>query len=79
MNLFSNEYWWLWALALALALFFPVRNLIFVLMVRRANAKAGTVEDDERRRLKRRATVTSALLCFLFSVFYTLQLFGDPQ
>lgn len=77
MNFFSSDYWLLWALGLALALFFPVRRLIHVLLVRRAKAKVKDLEEAEIARLKRRASATSALLCLVFSVFYTFQLFSD--
>ena len=79
MTFFSSDYWLLWALALALALFLPVRNLIHVLLVRRAKTKVNDLEEAEISRLKRRASATSALLCLVFSVFYTLRLFGDAQ
>ena len=75
-NLFSAEYQWLWTLVLGAALFFPVRQLIWALMVRRADAKGGNVDEKESLRLKRRATVTSALLCFIFSIFYVNNLFN---
>ena len=66
----------LWAFALAVALFWPVRQLIWVIYVRRA-MRQGEVEEEERARLKRRAGVTSALLSFVFAYLYTSQLFQD--
>ncbi len=74
----SPDYFWLWALVLGGALYYPVRQLIWVLQVRRAERDGN--EDSERRdRLKRRATITSLLLCFVFSFFYTSHLFsGAP-
>ena len=66
----------LWAIALAVALFWPVRQLIWVIYVRRA-MRQGEVEEEERARLKRRAGVTSALLSFVFAYLYTSQLFQD--
>ena len=74
--LFTKDYMLLWMAALALALFFPVRQLIWVLFVRRAS-KEGEVDEAERQRLKRRAGFTSALLCFVFAFLYTHQLFQD--
>ncbi|MBC8338030.1 MAG: hypothetical protein ISR51_00900 [Rhodospirillales bacterium] len=70
--LFSPDARWLWTIILTVALFFPVRKLIWVLTVRRAIKKAGedTVDDAEMARLMKRAAFTSALLCFLFSLFY---------
>ena len=79
--LFTEAYMPLWAMALALALFFPVRQLIWVLYVRRAQGKAAQdgreIDDEERARLRRRAGFTSALLCFVFAFVYTANLFQD--
>lgn len=71
----SPDYVWLWALALALALFYPVRQLIWVMYVRRAERKEKP-DDARRAALKWRATVTSILLCLVFSVLYTMHLFS---
>lgn len=78
--LFSQDYAVIWALALALALFFPVRQLIWVLYVRRAQKQSGAdVETAEQQRLKKRAGVTAALLCFVFALLYSNYLFqGNP-
>ena len=73
-GMFSSDYWLLWALVLALALFLPVRQLIFVLYVRRAQNRE-TVDTAEQQRLRRRAGVTAALLCLIFSVAYARYLF----
>ena len=77
--LFSTEYRYLWVVLLAAALFFPVRQMIWVLTVRRAIRKGGeeNVDAAERNRLKRRAGVTSALLCILFSAVYVNVLFSE--
>ena len=77
--LFTAEYRYLWILALAVALFFPVRNLIYVLSARRAMKKAQVekIEEAENQRLRRRAGVTAALLSFVFAFFFTGHLFGD--
>lgn len=74
--LFTKDFMLLWVLALGLALFFPVRQLIWVIYVRRA-ARQDDVDEAERVRLKRRAGVTSALLCFVFAFVYTMHLFRD--
>ncbi len=71
--LFTLEYHWFWAAAMALALFFPVRRLIWVLQVRRAERER-PVDDEQRRAIKRRAGVTAVLLSFVFSYFYTASL-----
>ncbi|NKB21693.1 MAG: hypothetical protein GKS01_14475 [Alphaproteobacteria bacterium] len=73
-TLASPEYFWVWALLLTGALFYPVRQLIWVMQVRRAERDDN--QDEERRTaLKKRATVTSILLCSLFSFFYSHHLF----
>jgi 4-amino-4-deoxy-L-arabinose transferase-like glycosyltransferase len=75
-ELFSPHYQWLWTGLLGVALFFPVRQLIWVLSVRREESRLGQPTDDARRRsLKRRATVTSVLLCLVFSVAYIQVMF----
>ncbi len=74
--LFTQDFMPLWAFALALALFFPVRQLIWVIYVRRAT-RQGEVDEEQRARLKRRAGITSALLCFVFAFVYTLHLFRE--
>ncbi len=70
--MFALESRWLWSVALALVLFFPVRQLIWVLAVRREQRRTGGEVPDEnvRRHLKSRAGVTSALLCLIFSAVY---------
>ena len=75
---FSADYQLLWATVLALALFLPVRRLIWVLMVRRAERRTDT-DAAEQQRLLRRAGVTAALLCFVFAVLYTATLFEVPS
>jgi hypothetical protein len=75
-TLFTKDYMLLWALVLGVALFFPVRQLIWVLYLRRARRQAEP-DEVEGRRLKKRAAVTAALLCFVFALLYTSHLFGD--
>jgi len=77
---FSAEYKWIWSLVLTVALFFPVRKLIWVLSVRRAEGKTTEPTDEaERKRLHKRAGFTAGLLCFLFSLAYVSQMFKDPS
>jgi hypothetical protein len=75
--LFSAEYRNMWALALAFALWFPVRNVIWVMTMRRAVRKAGeeALDEPERHRLRRRAGFTAALICAFFSFAYMGVLF----
>lgn len=76
-TLFTHEARYLWGAALMVALFFPVRQLIWALMFRRAISKGGEANVDaaERKRLKKRAGATAVLVCFLFSLFYVNVLF----
>ena len=58
-------------MALALALFFPVRQLIWVLAVRREQRRQGQSPDQQMLKyLKGRAGITSALLCLVFAAAY---------
>jgi len=75
---FTPEYQWLWTIGLTAALFFPLRQMIWVLSVRRAEAKEGGADEARKRRLKNRAAVTSALLSFVFALIYVNQLFKAP-
>ncbi|UCH72916.1 MAG: hypothetical protein JSU82_11110 [Rhodospirillales bacterium] len=68
-ELFTDRYALFWVLALALALFLPVRNLIWVLMVRRAMSKA-EIDAAEQQRLRRRAGISAGLLVFVFAWFF---------
>ena len=66
-----------WSAILAVALFFPVRQLIYVMSVRRAERKGGApVEPDAQRALRKRATFTAGLLSFVFAVGYVHVMFG---
>jgi cytochrome c biogenesis factor len=77
-ELFTKDYWLLWMIAMALALLIPVRQLIWVLYVRRAERRA-EADEATRQRLKKRATATAALICLVFSFFYVNYLFqGQP-
>ncbi len=71
-GVFVLENRWLWSVALAAALFFPVRQLIWVLAVRREQRRTGGQVPDEnvRRHLNGRAGFTSALLCLIFAAVY---------
>ena len=66
----------LWIIVLSTALFFPVRQLIWVLYVRKKQKSQKTVSDDEKKNLKKRATLTSVLLCIVFSYLYVTQVFN---
>ena len=66
----------IWVLVLTTALFFPVRQMIWVLYVRKKQKSQKTVSDDEKKSLKKRATFTSVLLCIVFSYLYVTQVFN---
>jgi len=66
----------IWVAALSTALFFPVRQMIWVLYVRKKQKIQKIVSDDEKRSLKKRATFTSVLLCVVFSYLYVIQVFN---
>jgi len=66
----------IWIALLSTALFFPVRQLIWVLYVRKKQKSQQTVSDDEKKSLKKRATFTSVFLCIVFSYLYVSQVFN---
>ena len=66
----------LWIILLSVALFFPVRQLIWVLYVRKKQKVQKTVSDEEKKILKKRATFTSIFLCIVFSYIYVSQVFN---
>ena len=73
----SPDYRWLWSVALGVALYFPVRQLIWVLQVRREQRRSGQLPDEKLQQyLKGRATVTSGLLCLVFAAAYGGVLFS---
>tara|TARA_B100001123_G_scaffold39298_1_gene40508 strand:+ start:163 stop:402 length:240 start_codon:yes stop_codon:yes gene_type:complete len=66
----------IWVIVLSSALFFPVRQLIWVLYVRKKQKSQKIVSDDEKKSLKKRATLTSVLLSIVFSYLYVSQVFN---
>ena len=66
----------LWIILLSFVLFFPVRQLIWVLYVRKKQKTQQTVSEEERKILKKRSTFTSILLCIVFSYIYVNQVFN---
>ena len=67
----------IWVLVLSAALFFPVRQLIWVLYVRKKQKAQKTVSEEEIKKEKTRATLTSILLCVVFSYLYVSQVFNS--
>ena len=66
----------IWVIVLSTALFFPVRQLIWVLYVRKKQKTQTSVSDEEKSILKKRATFTAILLCVVFSYVYVKQVFN---
>ena len=66
----------IWVVVLSTVLFFPVRQLIWVLYFRKKQKSQKTVSDDEKKSLKKRATFTSVLLSIVFSYLYVMQVFN---
>ena len=66
----------IWVIVLSVALFFPVRQMIWVLYVRKKQKSQTTVSEEEKIVLKKRATFTSVLLCIVFSYIYVSQVFN---
>ena len=66
----------IWVLVLSIVLFFPVRQMIWVLYVRKKQKSQKAVSDDKKKILKKRATITALLLCVVFSYIYVKQVFN---
>ncbi len=56
----------IWVVALSTALFFPVRQMIWVLYVRKKQKSQKIVSDDEKKILKKKSNVyfNSIMYCF---------------
>ena len=76
LNLYVAFHDPIWVFILSVALFFPVRQLIWVLYVRKKQKTQKIVSDEEKKSLKKRATFTSILLCIVFSYLYVSQVFN---
>ena len=74
-SLFSHQYWLLWALVLGIALWFPLRQLIWTMSMRRLYKKKLPLDTAVADRIKRKASLTSILISMLFAIFYTQYLF----
>ena len=66
----------IWTLILGMALFFPIRHLIWILYVRRKQKKQKLVSKEEINNLKKKATFTSIFLSLVFSYVYVNQVFN---
>ena len=66
----------IWTILLSITLFFPIRQLIWVLYVRKKQKKQNLVSEEEKKILKKRATFTSIFLSIVFSYIYVTQAFN---
>ena len=76
VNFYTSFHNPIWVIILSAALFFPVRQLIWVLYVRKKQKAQGEVSEEEKISLKKRANFTSILLCIVFSYLYVIQVFN---
>jgi len=76
VNFYTSFHDPIWVIILSAALFFPVRQLIWVLYVRKKQKTQGEVSEEEKISLKKRASFTSILLCIVFSYLYVIQVFN---
>tara|TARA_B100000678_G_scaffold263152_1_gene245818 strand:+ start:68 stop:307 length:240 start_codon:yes stop_codon:yes gene_type:complete len=76
VNFYTSFHDPIWVIILSAALFFPVRQLIWVLYVRKKQKAQGEVSEEEKISLKKRASFTSILLCIVFSYLYVIQVFN---
>ena len=65
-----------WTVLLGIVLFYPIRQLIWVLYVRKKQKKQNLVSEEEKKVLKKRATFTSIFLSIVFSYIYVTQVFN---
>ena len=65
-----------WTILLSITLFLPIRQLIWILYVRKKQKKQNLVSDEEKKILKKRATFTSIFLSIVFSYIYVTQVFN---
>ena len=72
-------WFWMSVLVLAVMLFFPVTNLIWVASVRRQQRKLNReLEADEVNGQKRRARFIAFFLCLVFSFLFCRNIIGLP-
>ena len=76
VNFYTSFHDPVWVIILSAALFFPVRQLIWVLYVRKKQKAQSEVSEEEKISLKKRANFTSILLCIVFSYLYVIQVFN---
>ena len=66
----------MWVILLSAVLFYPIRQLIWVLYVRKKQKMQKSVSEEEKKVLKKRANFTSIFLSIVFSYVYVTQVFN---
>ena len=66
----------IWIILLSSVLFYPIRQLIWVLYVRKKQKIQKLVSEEEKKVLKKRANFTSIFLSIVFSYVYVTQVFS---
>ena len=64
VNFYTSFHDPIWVMILSAALFFPVRQLIWVLYVRKKQKAQSEVSEEEKISLKKRASFTSISMLF---------------
>jgi hypothetical protein len=68
-------YYWLWVAALALALFWPVSKLVWVVSVRRLERRLGrALSEQDRLGQLNRARFVAIVVCVAFSALFNYHL-----
>ena len=70
VNFYTSFHDPIWVIILSAVLFFPVRQMIWVLYVRKKQKAQSEVSEEEKISLKKRASFTSILLCVVFSYLW---------
>ncbi len=72
----SLMWFWLTTLVLAVALFFPVNKMVWVVSVRRMERKLARVTtDEEREKLRRRSRILTSIIVVTFAFLFNSTVF----
>ena len=66
----------LWVTVLSVALFFPVRQMIWVLYVRKKQKSQKLVSEEEKKSLKKRATFTQRFYALFLVTYMSIRFFN---
>ena len=73
----SATTYWLWVIAMGLALFYPVNRLIWVVSCRRMQKKLQKkLSENELLGQKKRSYFISIITCLIFSMLFNYRLLG---